>query len=588
MAQARARRINDAVFDAALSAGASLLQARILAGRLDAVPTQGMDSALKPSLASLGHPSLLVDMEKAVDRLALAIEQDQRIGVLTDYDVDGVTSHWVIIDALTRAFNLSRAHVSSWIGHRIHDGYGISQTLVDRILAEPLRPDVILTADCGSSDEPRIAQLAAAGIDVIVGDHHAIPESGIPESAFAVINPTRHDCQYPDASIAGVMVSWLIMSGLRQRLIDLGRLPATAPKLSSSLDAVALGTVADCVDLGGSAINRAVVNFGLDQINKMQRPMWQALAASLGEDALPVNAETLGFQMGPRINARGRIDDPMAALYLMMAQTEAEAARHLQQLTADNEERKAIERAMVDSCAPKAHAQRRQGRFCAVVADDQGHPGVQGIVASRLTDQTGLPSVVLAPSQTAGFWVGSMRSVPGIHARQALQECHQWLDRFGGHAGAAGLTIAKTALVDFAMALDEAIKLQVDQQPVPIKWHDGELNAADLNPDLMNEIAGLQPYGRGFESPTFVGTFDVISTKIVGKDPVHLSLNVSCGEGNSVKEYRTVWFRALSAPGAELPVQSGQRVRLLWRPVLEKFRGQERLVPRIEGLDQRD
>lgn len=406
MPEARARTINEAVFDAALSAGATLLQARILAGRFGALPRLGIEAILNPSVRHLSPPSELADMATALDRLARAVINSESIGVLTDYDVDGVTSHWVILHTLTRHFGVAADRVSSWIGHRIHDGYGISQTLVDRILASPRPPNVILTADCGSSDEPRIAQLAAAGIDVIVGDHHAIPSDGIPKSALAVVNPTRQDCDYPDSSIAGVMVSWLIMSGLRQHLISAGHLPANSPKLVDALDAVALGTVADCVDLGASAINRAVVRAGLTQINRLHRPLWIALAEALGEDALPIDAETLAFQMGPRINARGRIDDPMVALYLMMASTPAEATRHLAQLSQDNEQRKAIERAMVESCLPKARQQRQQGRFCVVVADDRGHPGVQGIVASRLTEQTGLPSVVLAPASRPAIGLG--------------------------------------------------------------------------------------------------------------------------------------------------------------------------------------
>lgn len=156
--------------------------------------------------------------------------------------------------------------------------------------------------------------------------------------------------------------------------------------------------------------------------------------------------------------------------------------------------------------------------------------------------------------------------------------------RFGGHAGAAGLTLNKAALVEFAMQLDKAVRQQVNQQPEPIRLHDGELDASDLSLALMQEIDALQPFGRGFESPSFVGTFDIINTRVVGKDPVHLSINVACGEGPSRTEHRTIWFRALSSPGANHPIVPDQRVRLIWRPVVERYRGAERLVPRIEGM----
>ncbi|MGB0956906.1 MAG: single-stranded-DNA-specific exonuclease RecJ [Litorivicinus sp.] len=568
------------VFDAALSHGATLLQARILAGRLSDQQAPSVGAALKPSLAALAPPLRLKGMACAVERLVGAIQGGERIGLITDYDVDGITSHWVLLHALRDHFKVPAERISSWIGHRIHDGYGISQTLVDRLLASPEPPAVVVTADCGSSDEPRIAQLAAAGIDVIVGDHHAIPADGVPASALAVINPTQSDCDYPDASIAGVMVSWLIMSGLRQGLIDSGYLAASAPKLVDALDAVALGTVADCVDLGGSAINRAVVRAGLSQINRLERPVWQAFAELIGPDNCPIDAETLAFQMGPRINARGRIDDPMQALYLMLAGDRDEAHRHLDQLSKDNESRKTLERTMVDACMPKAIRQRETGRFSVVVSDDKGHPGVQGIVASRLTERTGLPSVVLAPAQLPAHYVGSMRSVPGVNAKQALQACSQWLTRFGGHHGAAGLTLPIVHLTEFAMALDAAVREQVQEQPRPVRWHDGDCDPADLSNELIAELDALQPYGRGFESPVFVGQFHIDALRPVGKDPVHLSLNVRCGQ----QSFRTVWFRALKRAGEQPPVEQGGSYKLMWRPVREKFRGDVRLVPRIEGL----
>ncbi len=576
----QARSQSQAVFDQALNLGATGLQARLLAGRLTEQSVESLDGILNPHLKHLVAPDQLIDCDRAVARLAQAIKDQERIGILTDYDVDGVTSHLVLMSALRDHFGVAAELLSSWIGHRIHDGYGISQNLVDRILSAPVRPQVVITADCGSSDQVRIQQLAEAGIDVIVGDHHAIPTEGIPQAAFAVVNPTRPDCSYPDKAIAGVMVSWLIMSALRGHLIAQGRLPANAPKLVDCLDAVALGTVADCVDLGGSAINRAIVRAGLGQINQMARPAWRSMARVLGADHAVFDAGTLGFQVGPRINARGRIDDPMAALHWIMATTDAQADQHLTVLSADNEERKAIERGMVQSCMPKALAQRDTHRFVAVVADDSGHPGVQGIVASRITERTGLPSVVLAPAQTPGDYVGSMRSVAGVHAREALQQCSEWLTRFGGHSGAAGLSLPKAHLTEFAHALHNAVASQVDQAPQPIKWHDGYLDPDRLGPELMGEIGQLEPFGRGFESAKFVASFDVVSAKVVGKDPVHLSLELAC----SARQFRTVWFRALTEPGAPWPVAVGQHVELLWTPVIETFRGQTRYVPRIEGL----
>ncbi len=269
--------------------------------------------------------------------------EGEHIGILTDYDVDGITSHVVIRRTLNELFGIPENRLHSLIGHRIHDGYGISLPLVERTLSLSPRPSLVITADCGSSDEPRIARLSEAGIDVVVSDHHALPTEGPPASAFATVNPTRDDCTYPDPTIAGCMVAWLVMSLTRSVLIEWGVLEPATPKLSPWLSYVALGTVADCVSLGGSVANRAVVAHGLTLINRMEAACWRTMAQRLGADSVPFDAETLAFQMGPRINARSRLDDPYAALHFMLAVDDATAAGHLETLDQDNQSRKSIE-----------------------------------------------------------------------------------------------------------------------------------------------------------------------------------------------------------------------------------------------------
>jgi len=264
------RTLDSAVFAEARARGLSPVLARIVAGRVGA--DTDLDVILEPRLANIPPPHHLIDMDQAVDRLVTAISGGEHIGILTDYDADGLTSHAVLSEALQR-FSVAPARISHWIGHRLEEGYGISPLLVDRMLDAEVRPTLVISADCGSSDEEQIARLKDAGIDVVVTDHHQVAASGPPPSAYAVVNPNRADCTYPDKAIAGCMVSWLVMSALRGRLQEHGVLTAQTQKLGDLLDYVALGTVADCVSLGASEINRSVVRAGLSLIAERRDPV---------------------------------------------------------------------------------------------------------------------------------------------------------------------------------------------------------------------------------------------------------------------------------------------------------------------------
>lgn len=259
-----------------IEAGLHPVMAKIIASR--PIPaSSAIDEWLSPSLARLDHPHLMKDMDKAVERIAKAIINKEMIGLETDHDCDGQTSHALLYCAFIDYFNHPSDRIRSYIGHRLNEGYGLSVSVMNRMLADDPRPSLVITADNGSSDEAQIVHLKQAGIDVIVTDHHAIPSEGIPKSAFAVLNPTREDCGYPDPLIAGCMVAWLLMAGVRNELIKLNYLPASAPSLAKLLDYVAVGTIADCVSIARSRNNRAVVNYGLKLINQFSRPCWQAL-----------------------------------------------------------------------------------------------------------------------------------------------------------------------------------------------------------------------------------------------------------------------------------------------------------------------
>ncbi|MFP3343881.1 DHHA1 domain-containing protein [Halomonas sp. SIMBA_159] len=575
------RPLDEAVYLRAQSEGLSELQARLLASRLPGY-TGELAPLVSPSLRYLVHPEQLADGRRAAERIAQAVAEGESIGILTDYDVDGITSHVVIRRTLVELFGVPEHKLHSLIGHRIHDGYGISLPLVERTLSLKPLPTLVITADCGSSDEPRIARLKAAGIDVVVSDHHALPLEGPPPSAYACVNPTRSDCHYPDKTIAGCMVAWLLMSLARGVLVEWGALPEATPKLSPWLSFVALGTVADCVSLGGSPANRAVVNYGLTLINRMDAACWRAMAARLGADSVPFNAETLAFQMGPRINARSRLDDPYAALHFMLAESDGVANRQLEVLDRDNQSRKAIEADMAEEARALAVPALEANEPAVVVLLEDGHPGVQGIVASRLVQAYGRPAVVLTRAAAPNMLTGSGRSIEGLHLRDALQRTFELapesLPRFGGHSGAAGVGVPREQLAAFKAAFLQAVGEQLGDTPLyPRLWTDGELSTAQLSLTTLVEIETLGPYGREFDPPLFEGRFIVEALRPVGAEGSHLMMELSMGAVTS----KAIWFRALT-PG-ELPSFSvGDTLHCAYKLNRNRWRGRESLQLMVE------
>lgn len=575
------RPLDEAVYLRAQSEGLSELQARLLASRLPGY-TGELAPLVSPSLRYLVHPEKLADGRRAAERIAQAVAEGESIGILTDYDVDGITSHVVIRRTLVELFGVPEHKLHSLIGHRIHDGYGISLPLVERTLSLKPLPTLVITADCGSSDEPRIARLKAAGIDVVVSDHHALPLEGPPPSAYACVNPTRSDCHYPDKTIAGCMVAWLLMSLARGVLVEWGVLPEATPKLSPWLSYVALGTVADCVSLGGSPANRAVVSHGLTLINRMDAACWRAMAARLGADSVPFNAETLAFQMGPRINARSRLDDPYAALHFMLAESDGVANRQLEVLDQDNQSRKAIEADMAEEAWALAAPALEANEPAVVVLLEDGHPGVQGIVASRLVQAYGRPAVVLTRAAAPNMLTGSGRSIEGLHLRDALQRTFELapeaLPRFGGHSGAAGVGVPREQLDTFKTAFLQAVSEQLGDTPLyPRLWTDGELSTAQLSLATLEEIETLGPYGREFDPPLFEGRFIVEALRPVGAEGSHLMMELSMGAVTR----KAIWFRALT-PG-ELPSFSvGDTLHCAYKLNRNRWRGRESLQLMVE------
>ncbi len=574
------------VYQQAIKQKYSPLQATIIANR--ATNCEQLEQYQQPSLKVVEKPSHLTDCLIASQRLKEAIKQQQHISILTDYDVDGITSHAIIFFTLRDFFHVKEENISSFIGHRINDGYGISQGLVDKILSHKKLPDVIVTADCGSSDEVRIRQLNEAGIDVIVTDHHAIPDTGVPASAYATINPTRNDCSYQDKTIAGCMVSWLLMSQLRSDLISSGLVDKNTPKLSTLLDFVSLGTIADAVSLS-SFTNRAVVRAGLQIMNQQNRPCWREMLNLLDKEAFSIS--DLGFQMGPRINARSRMSDPYQALFFVTADTDEQAKEALEKLDEDNKSRKATEKDMLFKAKLLAKKHIKQFDYSCVVFDEEFHAGVQGIVASRLVDQYGRPTVVFSVSSHTDIITASARTVATIHIRDVLQQISvlqpDLLISFGGHKGAAGLKIYKNSLDDFKKVFDQQVKQQLNfsdkdetQKLSPMLFIDGSLTAKQLSYQSILALDMLQPYGREFESPCFRNQFIVQFIRQLGKDGEHLSILLI----HEKQIIRSIWFNALEKN--EFPeFIEGDTVDVVYQLIKDDYRGEGNFQLNIKYIE---
>lgn len=557
---------------------------RILAAR-PVDPKYTSKELLSMTLKDLDSPFGLVDLDKAIARLLQAFENEEIIGIETDHDCDGQTSHAVIYEALVHYFQYPKEKIRSYIGHRLQEGYGLSEALTERILADEPRPTLIITADNGSSDEHSIKRLKENGIDVIVTDHHEIPVHGIPKSAIAVLNPTREDCQYPDRMIAGCMVAWLLMAALRQALIEkLGR--KDIPKLGGLLDFVAVGTVADCVSIAKSKNNRIVVSFGMQIIQQEKRPCWQAIMPKL---TLPLRSEDLGFKIGPLLNSDGRLSCAFGSVSYLLAENLTEAKKWIEHLEIQNISRKSIQERITQLGTQQALLQYAAGKTSLTLLLEDGHAGVHGISASRIKDTFGRPTLIFCPKKENNLLLtGSARSIPGLHLKKALQlvkEMHpDIIEKYGGHEGAAGLTIYRSDFDVFTHCFEEVVRQQVSPEMLgPVIWSDGHLEQVYLNCDFIESLLQqLEPFGREFEPPQFEATAEIMKLQFMGEKKNHARLNFKVDN----IYMNGVWFFCREDENDILPVTVGDRVKIVYTPKTETFRGTRRLVSFINHCEK--
>jgi single-stranded-DNA-specific exonuclease len=541
--------------------GITPLTARILFRRGIMTPRDGRDF-LQGRLAGLPDPFLMAGMEGAVERLVEALENGERIAVHGDYDVDGITGTTLLVENL-RAFG---GIVDYHIPLRLKDGYGLSAEALKE--ASACGAGVVLSVDCGVSAVEEAELAADLGLDLIITDHHQPPD--ILPSAHAIINPHLPGCRFPFKGLAGVGVAFFLLIALRQRLRTRGAfIDREEPDLRHSLDLVALGTIADIVPLQG--VNRLMAKVGLGILAKGDRPGVQALkeVAAVKE----VTCGAVGFRLAPRLNAAGRLEDAAIGVQLLLERDYAAALEMARHLDGFNRQRQKIELETLRQAIERLEEGGEGGERSIVLADERWHPGVIGIVASRLVERYHRPVVLVALQ--GGQGKGSARSIPGFHLYKALGSCREHLAGFGGHEFAAGLTIAADRVTDFAGAFDRVARALLSEDALlPRRTHDGELLLEELDLDTVRELAELAPFGAGNPEPAFVASgVRVQQLRPVGED--HLRFTARQG-GYSIP------CIAFGSAGRQQELQG--EIDLLFIPSINSWRGDLSVQLRIRDF----
>lgn len=470
---------------------------------------------------NVGHhhirdPFLLKDMDKAVARILKAMTAKEKICVYGDYDVDGAVSTALLV----RFFRAVGYPIDFYIPHRLTEGYSLNKEALSRLQANGV--SLVITVDNGITSVDDVAHANSIGLDVIVTDHHKVA-THLP-AAHAIVNPQQLDCLYPHKGICGAGVAFKLLLALRQRLRESGWFAKlTEPNLKNDLDLLAIATVCDVVPLRDE--NRYFVTEGLRQLAHTRKPGLRALLAVSQVDRAPV-ASDLGFRLGPRINACGRLENAQLGVELLITEDDQEAKRLASLLDQLNSERRGIELDIVTEAVAEIEREGvHHNRSGYVLYRPDWHVGVVGIVASRIVDRFKKPVFVLTLSDD-GFVKGSGRSIGSVNLVACLQSCQELLTKFGGHEAAAGVTLSEDLVSEFRDRFDHAVQDQVSGQDVSADvLVDDEMNLANVTPALFEEMAQLEPHGMGNRRPVFAfERCETADVRIVGEKHLKFSL----------------------------------------------------------------
>lgn len=527
---------------------------------------------MERSLQAMLRPQQLKGLEGAVARLVQAVTGGESLLIVGDFDADGATSCALGVLALR---DMGASKVEYLVPNRFEFGYGLTPEIVE--VAKGYHPDLIITVDNGISSIDGVAAAKAAGIGVVVTDHH-LPGRELPD-ADAIVNPNQPGCGFPSKNLAGVGVIFYLMSALRSALREAGWFAAKGipePNMGNYLDLVALGTVADVVPLDSN--NRILVHQGLQRIrNGRARPGILALLDVAGRQRHRLVASDLGFTVGPRLNAAGRLDDMSLGIECLLCDNPDIAREMAVELDDLNRDRRSIEASMQQEALASLQnlvindsADMPWG-LC--LYDGQWHQGVIGILASRIKERFHRPVIAFADANDEEI-KGSARSIPGLHIRDALDAvasaCPGLLSKFGGHAMAAGMSLKRSDFPRFQQAFDGVVRQTLRAEDLQGEiLSDGELGSDELNLPLAHLLREAGPWGQHFPEPVFDGEFYLVQQRIVGEK--HLKLVLA----TDVARQQLVDAIAFNIDVREWPNHGAERIRLAYRLDVNEFRGRE-------------
>jgi len=539
--------------------------ARVLA--LRGVEPDDADVFLRASLADMPDPAQMADIDVAAERIVRALRDGEKVTIYGDYDVDGVTSTAVL-------WLFFRDHLGVeldyYIPHRLREGYGLNKAAIDTLADRGTR--VLITVDNGSSAVAEIRHATERGMDSIIIDHHQISD---PEpQAFAHLNPHRIECDFPYKGLAAVGVAFVLLVQVRRHLRAAEFYTGPDPRPDRYLDLVALGTVADVAPLTG--LNRALVRYGVKVMKARPRVGISALLDVTRTALEGISARDFGFRLGPRINAAGRLDDAARGLRLLIGDDVAEAGALAQFVETQNRERRHIQDRMVEEATVLAEAAVAEGVPVLVLAGEDWHPGVVGIVAARMVETFHRPSILLA--RDGGILKGSARSTGDVDIKKALDRCAAHLMRYGGHPAAAGMTLREDALDVFRSTLAEAVVALRDGPPgPPALVADAEVDLAAFSTSDLEALEAVRPFGHHNPSPSF------ISRGVRGRATVlrggHLKIFTRVADGPCEA---LAWNKEHLAPLWDGPVD------LFYSPRFETWRGRRKMVLRVIDMRPSD